>query len=427
MVDHGALCAVGGGLGPASLRALEPVERTNPGFLQRRAAELNARYEAGLARGYDFYEKPIEGMSGAWVLVGGRRMLMLASYSYLGLIGHPQIDRAATEAIETYGTGTPGVRLLSGTTHLHQLLEQAIAQFKQAEGAVVLSSGYVANVVTISTLLSRDSVVIADRLDHASILDGCALSQARFLRFHHNDMASLRRCLERSGGADKLVVVDAVFSMDGDVIDLPSVVQLCRQYDAALMVDEAHSLGVLGATGRGIEEHFGLPPDVVDIKMGTLSKTIPSMGGYVAGSSILVGALKHNARGFVFSAALSPPAAAAALAGLTVMAEEPQRVERLNRAVQRYHRGLRLLGFNTLQSETAIVPIVCSSEATTLEMARRCFDRGLFVAPIFPPAVPASSPRLRTSVTAAHTDEDIDAALEILGDVGRQCGLIPSI
>src|SRR3990172_9331648 len=282
-----------------------------------RIAALNERVHSLKAQALHFYELPSSAIDGPWVTVNDRRMLMMASYSYLGLIGHPDIDRAARDALDRFGTGTHGVRMLAGTLTIHRELEETIARFKGAEDAVTYSSGYVTNLSVISTLVGRGDAVISDKINHASIVDGCLLSHANFIRFKHNDMADLERALIKAGSAAKLVVVDAVFSMDGDVINLPAVSRLCKQYGAWLMVDEAHSLGVLGKTGRGIEEHFGLPADTVDIKMGTLSKTIPSVGGYVAGKRDLISYLKHASRAFIFSAAL-PPASAAAKAAFDV-------------------------------------------------------------------------------------------------------------
>ncbi|MGH2510005.1 MAG: aminotransferase class I/II-fold pyridoxal phosphate-dependent enzyme, partial [Ktedonobacteraceae bacterium] len=310
-------------------------------FGQQQLALLNERYHLGQATGNYFYQPVITQQEGAWVISQGRRMLMMASYSYLGLLGHPRINAAAQAALMEFGTGTHGVRLLAGTISPHRKLEQTIARFKQSEDAVVFTSGYVTNIATIATLASKGHVVICDQLNHASIIDGCTLSQAQFVLFRHNDMDDLARCLRQNGQAGKqLVAVDAVFSMDGDIINLPEVVRLCKQHGAFLMVDEAHSVGVLGATGHGIEEHFGLDSQAIDVKMGTLSKALPSVGGYVAGKAELITALKHNARPFIFSAALPPPQIAAAQAALELIEEEPQRVTTLQRKIKRYLAGL---------------------------------------------------------------------------------------
>ncbi len=266
-------------------------------------------------------------------------------------------------------------------------------------------------------------MVICDKLNHASIVDGCLLSQSRFVRFRHNDMTDLERRLQQAGDVACLVIVDAVFSMDGDIIDLPEVSRLCRKYGAMLMVDEAHSLGVLGETGHGIEEHFGLD-GVVDVNMGTLSKTIPSVGGYVAGSEDLVAYLKHTARAFVFSAALPPAQVASANASFKVIEDEPERVEQLRRVVDVFLGGLQARGFDTLNSETPIVPIICGADEQAFEMTRLCQEENIFVLPVVSPAVPVGAARLRANVTAAHTEDDIAYALDIFERAGKAVGVI---
>ena len=382
-------------------------------------AKLKARIQWGNEMGYYFYLQPVKNLDGARVMVKGREMLIFASYSYLGLIGHPKINAAAQAAIEEYGTGTHGVRILAGSLELHQELEKKIAAFKGTEDAIVFSSGYVTNLATVSTLVGRGDVVICDKLNHASIVDGCILSRARFVRCKHNDMADLDRCLaEADPAAGKLVVADAVFSMDGDIINLPEMHRLCKKYGAILMVDEAQSLGVLGKTGHGIEEHFGMT-NAIDIKMGTMSKAIPSVGGYIAADKDTIMYLKHVARAFVFSAALPPPAAAAAKAAFEVIEEEPQRVAKLQRNVRFFLDGLRARGFDTLQSETAIVPIICGKDEKTLMMCKLAQEKGLFVMPILSPAVPPGTSRLRAAVTAAHSEGDINQALDVLEKVGK--------
>ena len=391
--------------------------------VDRRMAVLLDRIREAQAAGLYFYHLPISETSGPWVTVGGRRMLMMASYSYLGLNGHPDISRAAQAALDRFGTGTHGVRPLAGTLTLHRELEETIAGFADAEDAIVYSSGYVTNLSVISTLVARGDVVIGDKVNHASIVDGCRLSQARFIRFRHNDMADLERALSGSGSAARLVVVDAVFSMDGDVIDLPEVSRLCRRHGARLMVDEAHSLGVLGRTGRGIEEHFGLPPGTIDIKMGTLSKTIPSLGGYVAGRRDVIEFLRNASRAYLFSAALPPASVAAARAAFQVIEREPWRVDRVQRLGRRLLDGLRGLGFDTLRSETAIVPIVAGEDECAFRLARGCHERDVFAIPIISPAVPLGLARLRVTVTAAHEEAHVERALAVIEQAGRAAGI----
>ncbi len=373
---------------------------------------------------YFYLEETEEILPHGRVRVAGHgEMIMLGSYSYLGLIGHPAIDRAAKEAVDQYGTGTHGVRLLAGTLKIHNELEERLAQFKSADGAITFSSGYVANLATISALLRRGDVVLCDKLNHASIVDGCLLSQAVFRRFRHNDMEHLEKRLRETQDADRvLVIVDAVFSMDGDVINLPEVSRLCKEYGAYLMVDEAHSIGVLGKTGHGIEEHFGLADDAVDIKMGTLSKTIPSAGGYVAGNHELIKFLKHEARGFVFSAALPPASAAAACAALDVIESEPERVENLQRNYNHFRSALQAAGFDLLNTETAILPVMCYDIERAVKLARHCQEKGIFVQAVIAPVVPDGQSRLRATVSASHRIEDLDYCVETLVAGAKEIG-----
>ncbi|MGH2521639.1 MAG: aminotransferase class I/II-fold pyridoxal phosphate-dependent enzyme [Anaerolineales bacterium] len=386
---------------------------------------MRERAEVLQEEGLYFYNQPIEELrGGARVLTKGREMLMFASYSYLSLLGHPKINAAAKTAIDKFGTGTHGVRTLAGTLTLHNELEEAIADFKHTEAAITFSSGYVTNLTAVSTLVGRHDVVICDKLNHASIVDGCLLSGADFVRFRHNDMADLERCLQRADSrAAKLVVVDAVFSMDGDIIDFPRVVELCRRYGAWLMVDEAHSLGVLGEAGRGIEEHFGME-DVIDLKMGTLSKTIPSVGGYLAGDRDLIHLLRHASRAYIFSAALPPAQAAAAKAAFEVLLEEPERVERLRQNAAQFMGGLKQLGFDTMKTETAIVPVLCGTDERAFRMVQHCQHDNIFVLPVVSPAVPEGLARLRATVIAGHTASEIDYALGVFEKAGKRVGII---
>lgn len=372
-----------------------------------------------------FYNQAVSELrGGARVLVKGREMGMFASYSYLGLVGHPRINAAAKAAVDQFGTGTHGVRTLAGTLTLHGALEETIAAFKHAEAALTFTSGYATNLSVIATLLGRGDYVISDKLNHASIVDGCLMSGAKFLRFRHNDMEALEARLQQiPDGAAKLVISDAVFSMDGDVIDFPKMVALCRQYHAWLMIDEAHSVGVLGQSGRGIEEHFGMP-DTIDIKMGTLSKTIPSVGGYIAGGKDLINYLRHSTRAYIFSAALPPAQAAAAKAAFEVILDEPWRVEKLRANAQQFITGLKQVGFDTLNTETAIVPVVCGEDEVAYRMTQYAQHRDVFVLPVVSPAVPPGLARLRATVTAAHEPEEIEHAMSIIAESGKEIGII---
>jgi len=385
----------------------------------KRIEEFSERLENIKKSNLYFYLNEIESLDGPYAIINGRRMLMLASYSYLGLIGHPLINEYAIEAIKKYGTGTHGVRILAGTEKIHSELEQTIATFKNREAAVVFSSGYVTNLTSISTFFGRGDVVICDKLDHASIVDGCLLSGAEFLRFNHNDLKDLQRKLEKT--ADKktrVVIIDAVYSMDGDISPVPDILELVRKYNALLMVDEAHSLGVLGENGTGIEEYFGLNNEI-DILMGTLSKTIPSVGGYIAGSKDVVDYLKHNARAFVFSAALPPAACAAAIASFKVIKEEKWRIKKLSQNINYFISELNKAGFNTLNSKTAVVPLIIGDEDKTLQVNRYMQDRDIFVLPILHPAVPPNTSRLRMNVTALMDKEHIDFVVNTLKEADK--------
>ena len=372
-----------------------------------------------------FYNQPIEELrGGAKVLVHGREMGMYASYGYLGLLGHPRINEAARKALDKFGTGTHGVRFLAGSLSIHEELEETIAQFKHAEAAITYTSGYATNLTVISTLMGRGDYVVSDKLNHASIVDGCLMSGAEFRRFKHNDMEDLEHRLEQiPDGVAKLVVTDAVFSMDGDVIDLPRMVEVCKKYNAYLMLDEAHSIGVLGKTGRGIEEHFGLG-DVVDIKMGTLSKTIPSVGGYVAGKKDLITYMRHASRAYLFSAALPPAQAAAANEAFKVILDEPWRIEKLTHNAQLFINGLKSAGFDTLLTTTAIVPVLCGSDDQAFAMTREAQHHDLYVLPVVSPAVPEGLARLRATVTAAHESSEIERAIDVIATAGKQIGII---
>jgi glycine C-acetyltransferase len=393
-------------------------------LLEDRINELQRRVNKMKEEKRYFYLKSIDGASGARVTIDGREMLMFASYNYLGLITHPKIKKAAIEAIEKYGTGAAGVRLLAGTTKIHEKLEATIAKFKGAEDAVTYSSGYVTNIAAISTLCGRGDLIIIDKLDHASIIDGCILSGADHRTYLHNNMESLENILAKSGNyTNKLIVVDAVYSMDGDVSNLPEISHLAKKYKAKLMVDEAHSIGVLGKTGHGIEEHFGLK-GAVDIHMGTLSKTIPSIGGYLAGNKDLISYLKHNSRPFIFSASLPPVAAATAVACFEVIESEPERIVNLQKNIKQFRDGLNSMGYDTMGSTTSIVPILVGEEEDTLKLCQMVNDEGIFICPILFPAIPKNTNRLRAHVLTTHTSQDIDKALDIFKKAGEKLGLI---
>lgn len=369
-----------------------------------------------LQPGMPYFGAAIGGYDGAWVKSEGVQKLNFCTYSYLGLLRHPHIQEAARQAIERYGTGTHGVRLLGGNLELHDALEAAIATFFKREAAITFSSGFMTNLAVIASLVGRGDHVLSDRRNHASIVDGCRLSGAEVTNFKHNDMLDLADQLGRlPDDARKLIVVDAVYSMDGDIAPIEELIALRDSHpNTLLMVDEAHSLGVLGPGGRGVEEHFDCVGQI-DVLMGCLSKAVPAQGGYIAGACDLITYLRFNARGFVFSAALPPATAAAALAAFELIDREgAARRSRLMSNVHYFIRHLRKACFDVGNSASAIVPILLGSEALAFDLARRCNLKGLYVMPVVYPAVPKGAERLRMNVTCDHRREDLDFAIEVL-------------
>jgi len=407
------------------LETIERADLIDDGIAARVASFIERRDSLKQADRY-FYLKAIASATNNRVrTVDGNEYVMLASYSYLGLIGHPRIEEAAIKAVERYGTGAGGVRLLTGTMELHEQLESRIAAFSNREDACVYSSGYATNIAIITGLTGLGDLVLMDKLDHASIVDGALLSGAKWKTYRHNDMAHLERLLSEAAGLYNtiLVVADSVFSMDGDIMDLPGTARLCAKYGARLMVDEAHSIGSLGSTGHGIEEHFDMP-GVIDLKMGTLSKSIPSVGGYLAASREIVDYQRHMSRPFIFSAALPPAQAAAAIAAFDVIEAEPERVCALHSVSERFTDAMKTQGWNTMDSTTCVVPVLVGEEAKTMDLTRMLFDHGVFVCPIVHPAVPRGMDRLRTCLMATHTKDDIDLALDAFERSGKALGLI---
>ncbi len=367
------------------------------------------------------YQQPIERRTGARVSIGGREMLMMSSYDYLGLIGHPTVTAEAQRAIEAHGTGTGGVRLLTGTHELHRKLENDIASFKGTGAAVTFTSGYLANIAALTGLVGpRDRVLIDDKA-HRSLIDGCRLARVPVSRFAHNDVDSVERLLEQHPPDGRtLILTEGIFSMDGDVCPLPELIELKERFGAYLLVDEAHSFGVLGATGRGVDEHFELPADRVDVWTGSLSKAIPTNGGFIAGSRALVYYLQHVTAPFIFSAALCPSAAAAATAALSVIREERQRVTRAHRNAETLRTRLRHLGYDTGASQSCIIPVILGDDEVTYRAARELYAHGVLVSAVVPPAVERDSARIRLCATAAHSDADLDEALEAFEDLRRR-------
>ena len=366
---------------------------------------------------------PLQDTEGTEVVIEGRRIIMIGSNNYLGLTTHPRVRQAAVDAIKRYGTSCTGSRFVNGTLELHKELERRLAAFVGKQAAIVFSTGYQTNLGTISALVGQGDVVIIDKEDHASIYDGCRMALGEMKRFLHNDVSSLERVLQECpDNAGKLVVVDGVFSMGGDIAPLPQIAALCKKYGARLMVDDAHSLGVLGG-GRGTAHHFGVT-DQVDLIMGTFSKSFASLGGFIAGDEDVIHYVQHFARSFIYSASIPAGQVAAAMAALDIMESEPEHVERLWRNTHKMLAGFKQLGFNTGNSETPVIPIIIGDQMNTLLTWKALFDAGLYTNPVFPPAVPPNKSLLRTSYMATHTDEQLDRVLAIFEQVGRQLDLI---
>jgi 8-amino-7-oxononanoate synthase len=369
------------------------------------------------------YFIPLTDSEGTEVTVGDHSLIMIGSNNYLGLTTHPKVRQAAIEATRRYGTSCTGSRFLNGTLELHLELERRLAEFVGKEATLVFSTGYQTNVGTISALVGRGDFVVTDKEDHASIVDGCQLAFGEMRRFRHNDMVHLERVLAGlPEDAGKLVVMDGVFSMGGDIAPLPEIVPLCQKYGARLMVDDAHSVGVLGG-GRGTAAHFGLT-DQVDLTMGTFSKSFASLGGFIAGDADVIHYIQHNARSLIFSASMPPASVAAALAALEVMQEEPERIRRVNEIGKRMRAGFHQLGFNVGASETPIVPVIIGDDMYTFLVWKTLYEAGIYTNPVVSPAVPPKSALLRTSYMATHADEQLDRVLETFEEVGQALGLI---
>ncbi len=372
--------------------------------------------------GYYPYFTPLEDTEGTEAVLNGKRMIMIGSNNYLGLTTHPKVRQAAIDAVKRYGTSCTGSRFLNGNLTLHNELEQNLADYLGKEAGLVFSTGMLANLGTISALVGRGDVVIADREDHASIVDGCRLAWGETKRFRHNDMEHLERTLQSVEDQAKLVVVDGVFSMGGDIAPLPELTEICGRYGARLMVDDAHSLGVL-AQGRGTAAHFGVT-DKVDIIMGTFSKSFASLGGIIAADFAVIDYIKHYARAQIFSASMPPSNVAAVAAALEVIKEEPERADRVMAIGERMRNAYREMGYSTLNSQTPIVPILIGDDTKTFMFWRALREAGIYVNPVIPPAVPANQSLLRTSYMATHTDEQLDFVLDVFKKVGTQLGLI---
>jgi 8-amino-7-oxononanoate synthase len=375
------------------------------------------------ASGFYPYFLPMEGNEGTEAIFQGRRLIMCGSNNYLGLTMDPRVRQAAEDAIRKYGTSCTGSRFLNGTLEMHESLERELAEFVGKEAALVFSTGMQTNLGTISAIVGRGEYVILDKEDHASIVDGAHLSWGETKRFKHNDMADLERVLA-SLPADKgkLVVVDGLYSMEGDLAPLPEMVPILKKYGVRLMVDDAHGIGVVGK-GRGTAAHFGMTKDV-DLIMSTFSKSFASLGGFIAGDAEVIDFIKHHARALMFSASIPPANAAAALAALHIMRDEPQHAERLNAIAERMRNEYRRMGFDIGNSVSPIIPVILGDDLKTILSWKVLFEEGVFVNPVISPAVAPGRQLLRTSYMATHTDAQMDRVLEVFNKVGKNLGMI---
>ena len=369
------------------------------------------------------YFKPISQSEDTVVVIEGQQRIMMGSNNYLGLTHHPAVLEASRDALQRYGSGCTGSRFLNGTLDLHETLEARLASFCGKEAALVLSTGYQANLGLISCLVGRGDVVLIDKLDHASIVDGAKMSFGQTERFAHGNLEQLDALLEKHANRGTMVIVDGVYSMEGDIADLPALIALVQPHGAALAVDDAHAIGVLGPHGDGTAAHFGVVADV-DVIVGTFSKSLASIGGFIAGSEEVIHYLKHRSRPLIFSAALPPANTAGVLAALEVMIREPERRELLWNNTHRLQEGLKHLGFDIGPSTTPIVPVLIGPLEGTFVFWRKLFDAGVFTNPVVPPAVQPSECRLRTSLMATHTDDQIDFVLDNFAKLGKEAGII---
>lgn len=373
---------------------------------------------------YPFF-RAIENTTGSTVVTHGKRRVMIGSNNYLGLTHHPKVREAAKCAIDKYGTGCTGSRFLNGNLVLHEELEKKLAKFLGRESCLVFSTGFLSNQGSLSCLVGRNDVIYSDKENHASIIEGTRVAVGETVKFKHNDMEDLEKVLkltrEKYQGA--LIVADGVFSMSGDILDLPSVLRLAKEYNCRVYVDDAHSLGVLGPKGQGTEFYFDIP-NTADLVMGTFSKSFASIGGFIAGNEDIIHYIKHKARTFIFSAAMPPAAAATVLECLRVVEEEPQHLENLWKNTRKMQKGLRGLGYNTLNSQTPVIPLLIGDDLTAFMFTQKLYELGVFATPVVKPAVPDGCALIRTSYMAIHEEADLDYTLEVLDKLGHEFGII---
>lgn len=369
------------------------------------------------------YFIPVEQSDATEVMVEGRRRIMVGSNNYLGLTNDPRVLEAAAAALQKYGSACTGSRFLNGNTDLHERLEVELAQLMGKDAALVFPTGYQANLGVISALAGPGDVLLIDKLNHASMVDGATLSGAEVVRFRHGDLKHLEARLTRAAGRPKMVIVDGVFSMEGDLADVPRIADMCDAHSARFIVDDAHGVGVFGETGAGVCEHFGMTSRV-DLIVGTFSKSFASIGGFVVGDEAVISYLRHTARSLIFSASIPASACATVLAAIEIMRQEPERRVRLWENARRMQRELSGLGFDTFGSESPIVPVIVGGTLRTFEFWKRLLDAGVFTNPVIAPAVPATSGRIRTSYMATHTEAQLDQVLDAFQRVGREMDLI---
>jgi len=392
-------------------------------LLSKRMGEYKAPQEVQALGVYPYF-RPIESEQDTVVKINGKPVLMFGSNSYLGLTNHPKLKEAAIKAIEKYGTGCAGSRFLNGTLDIHIELEERLAKFVNKDAALVYSTGFSVNAGVIPCLTGRNDYLIFDERDHASIIEGKRLSFSKQFKYRHNDMESLEDILKRCDyDRIKVIVLDGVFSMEGDIAKLPQIVELSKKYNASVYVDEAHTLGVFGKTGAGICEHFGLTDDV-DLIMGTFSKSLGTIGGFIASDNNIINYLKHNSRTLIFSASITPASTACVLAALDVIAEEPWRKEALWANTLRAKEGFLKAGFEIGHTESPIIPLYVRDNIKTFKLTQMLQDEGVFVNPVVSPAVPSEDTLIRYSLMATHTFEQIDESIEKITKVARQLGII---
>jgi len=382
------------------------------------------RAEEAMAMGIYPFFTPIQEVNGNKVKVNGKEMIMVGSNNYLGLLDHPQVQKAAQDAVDRYGVATCGSRFLNGTLDIHVKMEERLAQFMKKEAALSFSTGFQTNQGIISTLICRGDTVITDQMIHASIIDACRLSYGDVYKYKHNDMADLEKQLSSIGNdVGKMIVVDGVFSMEGDLANLPDIVELAKKYNAKIMVDDAHGIGVMGKNGRGTAEHFGVE-DEIDLIMGTFSKSFASLGGMVAGNKKVISYIKHFARSLIFSASITPASVATVLATLDIIQKEPERRERLWEITRKMKSGFQSMGYDTGPTESPIIPVYIRKDELTFMLWKLLRENGIFTNPVVYPAVPKGEALIRTSYSATHSDEELDTVLGVFENCGKQLGIL---